>query len=198
MVGCGTILDINDAKRAIDAGAQFIIAPVFVPEVVTWCSMRNIVICPGTQTPTEAYGAYKMGAPIQKIFPGVANNHMWIKAVSAALPCLSLMPTSGVDLDNAGEYLKSGAFGVGLVVRARRPPAATSRRAHARAPSRRASRRETGPCPRARSLPRFAGSAVPAREGGRVGLGRDRGERCQGDGEGARGRAQAQALSRRP
>lgn len=118
MVGCGTVLDINDAKRAVDAGAQFIIAPIFVPEVVTWCTMRNIVICPGTQTPTEAFSAYKMGAPIQKIFPGVANNHMWIKAVSAALPMLSLMPTSGVDLDNAGEYLKSGAFGVGLVVRA--------------------------------------------------------------------------------
>jgi Entner-Doudoroff aldolase len=108
-------MTIEDAKKALDAGAQFIIAPILVPEVVTWCAMRNVVICPGTQTPTEAYTAYKAGAPIQKIFPGVANGHMWIKAVSAALPMLSLMPTSGVDLDNAGEYLAAGAFGVGLV-----------------------------------------------------------------------------------
>lgn len=147
LVGCGTVLDINDAKRAVEAGAQFIIAPVFVPEVVTWCSMRNIVICPGTQTPTEAFSAYKMGAPIQKVFPGVANNHMWIKAVSAALPMLSLMPTSGVDLDNAGEYLNSGAFGVGLVVRAARrapPPARPPARGVRRS---RAARRPRAPRP---------------------------------------------------
>ncbi|KAJ1633887.1 demethylmenaquinone methyltransferase/aldolase [Pavlovales sp. CCMP2436] len=115
MVGCGTVMTVDDAKRAMDAGAQFIIAPILVPEVVSWCRQRNIVICPGTQTPTEAYTAFQAGAPIQKIFPGVAAGHMWIKAVSAALPMLSLMPTSGVDLDNAGEYLKAGAFGVGLV-----------------------------------------------------------------------------------
>jgi len=115
LVGCGTILDVSDAKRALDAGAQFIIAPVFVPEVVTWCATRNILIAPGCQTPTEAFHAYKAGAQIQKIFPGVANGHMWVKAVSAALPMLSLNPTSGVDLDNAGDFLNNGAFGVGLV-----------------------------------------------------------------------------------
>jgi 2-keto-3-deoxy-6-phosphogluconate aldolase len=119
MIGCGTVMDVKDARAAIDAGAQFIIAPILVPEVVAWCAIRNIVVCPGTQTPTEAYAAFKAGAPIQKIFPGVANGQMWIKAVSAALPMLSLMPTSGVDLDNAGDYLAAGAFGVGLVVSAR-------------------------------------------------------------------------------
>jgi len=115
LVGCGTILDVADAKKALDAGAQFIIAPVFVPEVVTWCATRNILIAPGCQTPSEAFAAYKAGAQIQKIFPGVANGHMWVKAVSAALPMLSLNPTSGVDLDNAGDFLNNGAFGVGLV-----------------------------------------------------------------------------------
>jgi len=115
MVGCGTVMDIQDAKNAMDAGAEFLVAPVLVPEVVTWCALRNIVIIPGCQTPTEAYQAYKAGAPVQKIFPGVAGGHMWVKAVSAALPMLKLNPTSGVDLDNAGDFLKNGANSVGLV-----------------------------------------------------------------------------------
>jgi 2-dehydro-3-deoxyphosphogluconate aldolase/(4S)-4-hydroxy-2-oxoglutarate aldolase len=115
MVGCGTVMDIPDAKAAMDAGAEFLVAPVLVPEVVTWAAMNNIVIIPGCQTPTEAYMAYKAGAPVQKIFPGVAGGHMWVKAVSAALPMLTLNPTSGVDLDNAGDFLKNGASSIGLV-----------------------------------------------------------------------------------
>merc|ERR1719183_2674902 len=115
MVGCGTVMDIPDAKAAMDAGAEFLVAPVLVPEVVTWCALNNIVIIPGCQTPTEAYNAYKAGAPVQKIFPGVAGGHMWVKAVSAAMPMLKLNPTSGVDLDNAADFLKNGASSVGLV-----------------------------------------------------------------------------------
>jgi len=115
MVGCGTVMSVLDAENAMDAGAEFIITPILIPEVVDWCSKRQIVNVPGCQTPTELHTAYKMGAPIQKVFPGVAGAVAWVKAVSAALPMLKLNPTSGVDLDNAGEYLKSGAFGVGLV-----------------------------------------------------------------------------------
>jgi len=115
MVGCGTVMDIPDAKAAMDAGSEFLVAPVLVPEVVTWCRMHNIVIIPGCQTPTEAYTAYKAGAPVQKIFPGVAGGAAWVKAVSAALPMLTLNPTSGVDLDNAGDFLSGGASSVGLV-----------------------------------------------------------------------------------
>ncbi len=115
MVGCGTVLDVADAKAALDAGAEFIVAPIFQPEVVTWCALNNVVCAPGCQTPTEAFNAYKAGAPIQKIFPGVAGGATWIKAVSSALPMLTLNPTSGVDLDNAGEILKNGANSVGLV-----------------------------------------------------------------------------------
>ena len=115
MVGCGTIMNTTDAEAACDAGAEFIITPVLVPEVVEWCVQRDIVVIPGCQTPTEAYNAYKLGAPLQKIFPGVAGAHAWVKAVSAALPMLRLNPTSGVDLDNAGDFLMNGAASVGLV-----------------------------------------------------------------------------------
>jgi 2-dehydro-3-deoxyphosphogluconate aldolase / (4S)-4-hydroxy-2-oxoglutarate aldolase len=115
MIGCGTILTPDDAANAIDAGSEFIITPVLVPDVVAWCVARNIVCIPGCQTPTELYNAYLLGAPIQKLFPGVAGGPGWVKAVSSALPMLAINPTSGVDLDNAGEFLKNGAASVGLV-----------------------------------------------------------------------------------
>lgn len=115
MVGCGTIMNTEDAERAVDAGAEFIITPVMLPDVIQWCAARNIVIVPGCQTPTELVSAYRNGAPLQKLFPGVTGGPMWVKAVSAALPMLSINPTSGVDLDNAGDYLRNGAASVGLV-----------------------------------------------------------------------------------
>lgn len=115
MIGCGTILTIADAEAAMDAGSEFIITPVMLPDVIQWCKERNIVCVPGCQTPTELVMAYRHGAPLQKLFPGVAGGPMWVKAVSSALPFLSINPTSGVDLDNAADYLKNGAASVGLV-----------------------------------------------------------------------------------
>lgn len=115
MVGCGTIMNTDDAERAMDAGSEFIITPVMLPDVIEWCAARHIVCVPGCQTPTELVTAYRHGAPLQKLFPGVTGGPMWVKAVSAALPMLSINPTSGVDLDNAGEYLRNGAASVGLV-----------------------------------------------------------------------------------
>jgi 2-dehydro-3-deoxyphosphogluconate aldolase / (4S)-4-hydroxy-2-oxoglutarate aldolase len=115
MIGCGTILTIQDAEAAIDAGSEFIITPVMLPDVIEWCRDRNIVCVPGCQTPTELVTAYRHGAPLQKLFPGVAGGPGWVKAVSSALPFLAINPTSGVDLDNAGEFLRNGAASVGLV-----------------------------------------------------------------------------------
>jgi len=115
MVGCGTILTTDDAAAAIDAGSEFIITPVMLPDVIEWCKERNIVCVPGCQTPTELVNAYRHGAPLQKLFPGVAGGPMWVKAVSSALPFLAINPTSGVDLDNAGDFIRNGAASVGLV-----------------------------------------------------------------------------------
>ena len=69
MVGCGTIMNTDDAERAVDAGAEFIITPVMLPDVIEWCAARNIVSVPGCQTPTELINAYRAGAPLQKLFP---------------------------------------------------------------------------------------------------------------------------------
>lgn len=115
MIGCGTIMNTTDAENAYDAGAEFIITPVMLPDVIEWCAARNIVCVPGCQTPTEMVTAHRAGAPLQKLFPGVAGGPMWVKAVSSALPFLNINPTSGVDLNNAGEYLQMGAASVGLV-----------------------------------------------------------------------------------
>ena len=115
MIGCGTILTIEDAENAIDAGSEFIITPVMLPDVIQWCKERNIVCVPGCQTPTELINAYRHGAPLQKLFPGVAGGPGWVKAVSSAMPFLAINPTSGVDLDNAGDFLRNGAASVGLV-----------------------------------------------------------------------------------
>jgi 2-dehydro-3-deoxyphosphogluconate aldolase/(4S)-4-hydroxy-2-oxoglutarate aldolase len=115
MVGCGTILTTDDAAAAFDAGSEFIITPVMLPDVIQWCAERNIVCVPGCQTPTELVNAYRHGAPLQKLFPGVTGGPGWVKAVSSALPFLAINPTSGVDLDNAGDFLRMGAASVGLV-----------------------------------------------------------------------------------
>mmetsp|Transcript_4099 Transcript_4099/g.9772 ORF Transcript_4099/g.9772 Transcript_4099/m.9772 type:complete len:254 (-) Transcript_4099:178-939(-) len=126
MVGCGTILTPEDAASAMEAGSEFIITPVMLPDVIEWCKERNIVCVPGCQTPTEMVNAYRHGAPLQKLFPGVAGGPGWVKAVSSALPFLSINPTSGVDLDNAGDYLKMGAASVGLVAPLFEPDAIAS------------------------------------------------------------------------
>jgi len=126
MVGCGTILTPGDAADAMEAGSEFIITPVMLPDVIEWCKERNIVCVPGCQTPTEMVNAYRHGAPLQKLFPGVAGGPGWVKAVSSALPFLSINPTSGVDLDNAGQYLTMGAASVGLVAPLFEPDAIAS------------------------------------------------------------------------
>ena len=115
LTGVGTVMTIEDAKNAMDAGAKFIVSPVLIPEVVKWCAEHQIVVAPGCQTPTEMIQAFKLGAPIQKLFPGVMGGPNWVKAVSAALPMLRINPTSGVEVDTAADYLRAGASSLGFV-----------------------------------------------------------------------------------
>jgi 2-dehydro-3-deoxyphosphogluconate aldolase/(4S)-4-hydroxy-2-oxoglutarate aldolase len=115
LTGCGTILTVDQAKEAIDAGAKFIVSPVLIPEVVTWCAENKIVCAPGCATPSELYTAYTLGAPIQKLFPGVAGGPNWVRAVAAALPMLRINPTSGVEIDTAADFLRAGAKSLGFV-----------------------------------------------------------------------------------
>ena len=115
LTGVGTCLTVADAKRAMDVGSRFIVSPVLIPAIVTWCKENNIVCMPGCQTPTELHYAYTLGAPIQKLFPGVAGGPAWVKAVSSALPHLRINPTSGTDLGTCQDYLRNGASSLGFV-----------------------------------------------------------------------------------
>ena len=115
LFGCGTVMCVEDAEKAMDAGARFIVMPCLIEEVVTWCAERNIACIPGCGTPSELYKAYRLGAPIQKVFPGVAGGPAWVMAVGKALPMLRLNPTSGVDIDTAVDFLRAGANSLGFV-----------------------------------------------------------------------------------
>ena len=88
MVGCGTIMDIEDAQNALDAGAEFIVMPVLVPEVVTWCRERNIVSIPGCCTPTELYTAYRVCSPVSRDQNAVCAGSHVLARIRARSRCM--------------------------------------------------------------------------------------------------------------
>jgi 2-dehydro-3-deoxyphosphogluconate aldolase/(4S)-4-hydroxy-2-oxoglutarate aldolase len=113
LLGAGTVVDADTARAVIDAGARFVVSPVFRPEVVTVCHERGAAAAPGCFTPTEILNAHDLGADVVKVFPATALGPQFIKDVRAPLPQLRLMPTGGVSLDNAGDWIRAGAVAVG-------------------------------------------------------------------------------------
>jgi 2-dehydro-3-deoxyphosphogluconate aldolase/(4S)-4-hydroxy-2-oxoglutarate aldolase len=114
LLGAGTVLDAETARLAILAGAQFVVGPVFRPEVIAMCHRYDVAAMPGCFTPTEILAAWEAGADIVKVFPATALGPGFIKDVRGPLPQVKLMPTGGVTLDNAGEWIKAGAVAVGV------------------------------------------------------------------------------------
>jgi 2-dehydro-3-deoxyphosphogluconate aldolase/(4S)-4-hydroxy-2-oxoglutarate aldolase len=114
VLGAGTVIDAATARAVIDAGARFIVSPVFRREVVSVCLERGIVAAPGCFSPTEILDAYEMGADVVKVFPATALGPQYIKDLRAPMPQLKLMPTGGVTLDNAGDWIRAGAVAVGV------------------------------------------------------------------------------------
>lgn len=114
ILGAGTILDAETARRAILAGAQFVVGPVFRPEVVAVCHQHDVAAIPGCFTPTEIFSAWEAGADVVKVFPATALGPGFIKDVLGPLPQVKLMPTGGVSLDNAGDWIAAGAVAVGV------------------------------------------------------------------------------------
>jgi len=114
MVGAGTVVDAHTARGAIDAGARFVVSPVFRRGVLEACHARQIAAVPGCFTPTEILDAWDAGADIVKVFPATSLGPAFIRDVRAPLPQLKLMPTGGVSIDNAGEWLRAGAVAVGI------------------------------------------------------------------------------------
>ncbi|MBQ2083147.1 MAG: bifunctional 4-hydroxy-2-oxoglutarate aldolase/2-dehydro-3-deoxy-phosphogluconate aldolase, partial [Lachnospiraceae bacterium] len=101
LVGAGTVLTVDQAKRAVAAGAKFVVAPGFDEEVVQYCLDNDIPVCPGTQTASEMMKALKMGLTKVKFFPAEnAGGLKMIKAIGAALTALKFMPTGGINASN--------------------------------------------------------------------------------------------------
>lgn len=106
IIGAGTVLTTDQAKRALDAGAKFIVSPGFNPKVVQWCLDNGVTPLPGCTTPSEIEQALEMGLNVVKFFPAEQSGGLAkIKAMSAPYTSVKFMPTGGVNLDNVNEYL---------------------------------------------------------------------------------------------
>ncbi|MDD9948551.1 MAG: bifunctional 4-hydroxy-2-oxoglutarate aldolase/2-dehydro-3-deoxy-phosphogluconate aldolase [candidate division Zixibacteria bacterium] len=114
LLGAGTVLDPETARAAILAGAEYIVTPTLNPDVITLCRRYDKVIIPGALTPTEILTAWECGADIVKVFPATAVGPRYFKDVKAPLPQIDLIPTGGVDLDNAGDFIRAGACAVAV------------------------------------------------------------------------------------
>jgi 2-dehydro-3-deoxyphosphogluconate aldolase/(4S)-4-hydroxy-2-oxoglutarate aldolase len=113
LVGAGTVTDAAMARLVIDAGARFVVSPIFRPEVIDACQQRNVPACPGCFSPTEIVSAWEMGADIVKIFPAASLGPGFIKDLRGPFPSLKLLPTGGVSKDNAGDWIRAGAVAIG-------------------------------------------------------------------------------------
>ncbi len=113
-IGAGTVVTTEDLEAALDAGAQFIVAPIVSKAVIKTCAKRAVPVFPGAMTPTEIYKAWYWGATMVKVFPARTFGPAYIKDVLEPLNKLKLLPTGGVSPENFADFLKAGAAGVGM------------------------------------------------------------------------------------
>ena len=114
LLGAGTVLDPETARAAILAGANYIVSPTLNLEVIRLCRRYDVMVMPGALTPTEILTAWEAGADIVKVFPSEITGPRYLKAIKGPLPQVRLMPTGGVDLTTAAEFLKAGAVALGI------------------------------------------------------------------------------------
>jgi len=114
ILGAGTVMDAQTARICILAGAQYIVSPCFKPEIITMCHRYSVPVMPGIGTLTELVNAMEMGVDVVKAFPGNVLGPGFIKAVHGPVPNANIMPTGGVSPSNVEEWLKAGAFALGM------------------------------------------------------------------------------------
>lgn len=115
LIGAGTVLDPETAYRCIKAGAQFIVSPALNEDTIVFCRAHDIAVFPGALTPTEVVTAWKAGADAVKVFPASAvGGAKYLKSLKAPLPQIELIPTGGVSLQTAADFIKAGAFALGV------------------------------------------------------------------------------------
>lgn len=114
LLGAGTVLDPETARAAFLAGAEFIVSPAVNVEVIEMCRRYSKLVMPGAFTPTEVITAWQAGADIVKIFPSDLVGPKYLKLLHGPLPQVRLMPTGGVNLDTAADFLAAGACALGV------------------------------------------------------------------------------------
>lgn len=114
LVGVGSVLDSETARAAILAGAQFIVAPTFDPQVIEIGHRYGLPVIPGAMTPTEILQAWSEGADAVKVFPANHFGPQYLKDLHGPMPQLKLTPTGGVDLTTVQDWIRAGAFAVGV------------------------------------------------------------------------------------
>jgi 2-dehydro-3-deoxyphosphogluconate aldolase/(4S)-4-hydroxy-2-oxoglutarate aldolase len=114
LLGAGTVTDPDTAARAIDAGAKFVVSPVFRRPILEMCHRDSVCAMPGCFTPTEILDAWDAGADVVKVFPATSLGPGFLRDVRAPLPQVKLMPTGGVTVENVGDWIRAGAVAVGV------------------------------------------------------------------------------------
>lgn len=113
-VGMGTVLDVETAKRVLDAGADFVVSPAFQPDVVEYVMRQDVLVAPGVATPTEAVKAWNMGVKLLKLFPIGALGLDYFKAMFGPLGHMNFMCNGAINDQNAREFVQAGAIAVGM------------------------------------------------------------------------------------
>ncbi len=114
LVGAGTVLDPETAAQAIHAGADFVVSPVTNFEMIRVCRRYDTFVAPGAFTPTEILAAWERGADVVKVFPATSVGPKYFKDIKGPLPQVRLMPTGGVSIENAREFIANGACCVAI------------------------------------------------------------------------------------
>ena len=113
LVGAGTVLDAETARAAMLAGAEFVVSPSLHRDVIEVCNRYGAPVIPGIATPTEAVEAFEAGADAVKLFPASALGPEYLAALGGPLPQIPVVPTGGIDAENAGAFVEAGAVAVG-------------------------------------------------------------------------------------
>src|ERR1700719_1213421 len=115
LVGAGTVLDPETARMCLLEGAQFVVSPALNVKTIEMCHRYSAAVLPGALTPTEIVTAWEAGADVVKVFPASAlGGAKYLKSVKAPLPQIEMIPTGGVSLATAKEFLEAGAFALGV------------------------------------------------------------------------------------
>jgi 2-dehydro-3-deoxyphosphogluconate aldolase/(4S)-4-hydroxy-2-oxoglutarate aldolase len=115
LIGAGTVLDGQTARACIQAGARFVVSPALNLETIAVCREHDVAVIPGALTPTEVVQAWTAGADFVKVFPaGAVGGASYIRSLKAPLPQIELVPTGGVSLKTAADFIKAGASAVGV------------------------------------------------------------------------------------